>query len=69
MEITANYGHMNQTFKKNKIWKISINNTLINYVIILPGVDIANEINIYPESVVHKSLHESGNYKSILISK
>ena len=63
--------HEFDILRKIKFGKISINNnTLINnYVIILPGVDIANEINIYPESVVHKSLHESGNYKSILISK
>ena len=63
--------HEFDNLRKIKFGKISIsNNTLLhNNVIVLPDVDIANEINIYPESVVHKSLNVSGNYKSVLVSK
>lgn len=63
--------HEFDIFRKIKFGRISLNNnTLINnYVIILPGVNVANKINILPESVVHKSLHESGKYKSVLVSK
>lgn len=63
--------HEFDTLRKIKFGKISIsNNTLIhNNVIVLPDVEIANKINIYPESVVHKSLNVSGNYKSVLVSK
>ncbi len=57
--------------RKIKLGSIEIkkNVTINNFVIILPSITIESEISISSASVVHKSLAEKGEYKSMLISK
>ena len=63
--------HEFDVLRKIKYGKVLIKNNVVvnNFVIILPNVEIQNNICIYQSTIVHKSINESGNYHSILVSK